>query len=36
MAQVKQAMTKHPDRIVSFGDVKLDDPKVLELIDAFH
>lgn len=26
----------HPDRLIGFGDVKLDDPHVLQQIDAFH
>ena len=26
----------HPDRFIGFGDVKLDDPNVLEEIDRFH
>jgi predicted TIM-barrel fold metal-dependent hydrolase len=36
LAQVKDAMTKHPNRIIGFGDVKLDDPKAIELIDRYH
>ncbi|MDR3796891.1 MAG: amidohydrolase family protein [Terracidiphilus sp.] len=27
---------EHPDRFIGFGDIKLDDPKVLEEIDQFH
>jgi uncharacterized protein len=27
---------EHPDRFVGFGDIKLDDPNVLEEIDQFH
>ena len=36
MAQVKDAMAQHPGRIIGFGDVRLDDPNVLDQIDAFH
>jgi uncharacterized protein len=32
----KAAIAQHPDRLIGFGDVKLDDPHVLELIDRFH
>jgi hypothetical protein len=27
---------EHPDRFIGFGDIKLDDPKVLQEIDRFH
>jgi hypothetical protein len=27
---------EHPDRFIGFGDIKLDDPNVLEEIDQFH
>lgn len=30
------AIRQHPDRLVGFGDIKLDDPQVLELVDKFH
>ena len=33
---VRAAMSKHPDRLLGFGDIKLDDPDVLEEIDRFH
>jgi len=33
---VRAAMSKHPDRFLGFGDIKLDDPDVLEEIDRFH
>lgn len=36
MTQVQDAMKQHPGRIVGFGDVRLDDPRILEQIDAFH
>ena len=32
----KAAIAQHPNRLIGFGDVKLDDPHVLELIDRFH
>ena len=31
-----QFIHDHPDRFIGFGDVKLDDPQVLEEIDRFH
>ncbi len=33
---VKTAMQKYPDVIIGFGSIKLDDPNVLEQIDAFY
>ena len=33
---VKQFMAKRPNRIVGLGEVRLDDPKALELVDMFH
>jgi uncharacterized protein len=32
----KAAITQHPNRLIGFGDIKLDDPQVLELVDRFH
>ena len=32
----RAAIAAHPDRLIGFGDVKLDDPRVLDLIDRFH
>ena len=32
----KAAIARHPDRLIGFGDIKLDDPEVLDLIDRFH
>ena len=29
-------MTSHPGKLIGFGDVSLDDPKVLDQIDQFH
>ncbi len=34
--QSKPFINKHPDRLIGFGDIKLDDPQALELIDRFH
>jgi uncharacterized protein len=34
--RASQFIHDHPDRFIGFGDVKLDDPKVLEQIDHFH
>ena len=34
--QAKPFIDKHPDRLIGFGDIKLDDPQALELIDRFH
>jgi predicted TIM-barrel fold metal-dependent hydrolase len=36
MEQVKDAMTRHPGRILGFGDIRLDDPQALQQIDRFH
>ena len=30
------AIRQHPNRLIGFGDIKLDDPHVLELVDRFH
>ena len=31
--QARPFIDKHPDRLIGFGDIKLDDPQALELID---
>ena len=36
LEQVKAFVAQHPNRLVGFGDIKLDDPHALELIDQFH
>ena len=36
MEQVKSYMAKKPGRLIGFGDVNIDDPRVLEQIDRFH
>ena len=33
---VKAFMTRHPNRLIGFGSIQLDDPHALELIDRFH
>jgi uncharacterized protein len=33
---VKEFIAKHPDRIMGMGQINLDDPLALELIDRFH
>lgn len=33
---VKTFIAKHPNRLICMGEVKLDDPQALELIDRFH
>lgn len=33
---VKAFVTRHPNRLIGFGDIKLDDPQALELVDRFH
>jgi uncharacterized protein len=34
--QASKFIKKHPDRFIGFGDIKLDDPDVLNEIDRFH
>lgn len=29
-------MKTHPDRLIGFGDISLDDPRALQLVDIFH
>ncbi|HYO80273.1 MAG TPA: amidohydrolase family protein, partial [Bryobacteraceae bacterium] len=36
LKQVTDFMAGNPGRLIGFGDVSLDDPKVLERIDEFH
>ena len=36
LKQVTEFMAATPGRLIGFGDVSLDDPKVLERIDEFH
>jgi predicted TIM-barrel fold metal-dependent hydrolase len=33
---VKQFMAAHPGRLIGLGDIKLDDPQALALVDRFH
>ncbi|MGH7868733.1 MAG: amidohydrolase family protein [Candidatus Dormibacteraceae bacterium] len=34
--QARDFIRQHPDRLIGFGDIKLDDPDVLAQIDRFH
>lgn len=34
--QVKAYLARYPNRLIGFGDIKLDDPNVLSLVDQFH
>ena len=36
LKQVTDFIAQHPGRLVGFGDISPDDPKVLEQIDQFH
>jgi len=36
IASVQAFMAKHPNRLMGIGDVHLDDPLALELVDRFH
>jgi uncharacterized protein len=36
LKSAKAAIAQHPDRLIGFGDINLDDPNVLDLIDQFH
>jgi hypothetical protein len=36
LPRATQFVHEHPDRFIGFGDIKLDDPDVLEQIDRFH
>lgn len=36
LESVMAFMAKHPNRLIGLGEIKLDDPQALELIDRFH
>src|SRR5712692_8199212 len=36
LEQVKAFIAQHSNRLVGFGDIKLDDPNALDQIDRFH
>lgn len=36
LPEASEFIRQHPDRFIGFGDVKLDDPDVLNQIDRFH
>ncbi len=36
LESVKAFMAQHPNRLIGFGDIKLDDPQALDLVDRFH
>lgn len=36
LEQVKAFIAQHPNRLIGFGDMQLDDPNALELVDRFH
>lgn len=36
LESAKEFITKHPNRIVGMGQINLDDPLALELVDRFH
>jgi hypothetical protein len=36
LPQATSFIHEHPDRLIGFGDIKLDDPNVLQQIDRFH
>ncbi len=36
LEQAQKFIAEHPKRLVGFGDIKLDDPQALDLIDRFH
>jgi hypothetical protein len=36
LPEAREFIRRHPDRFIGFGDVKLDDPDVLDRIDQFH
>ncbi len=35
-SQAREFIRQHPDRFIGFGDIKLDDPNVLQQVDRFH
>ncbi len=36
LEQVKAFIAQHPNRLIGFGEIQLDDPQVLEQVDRFH
>jgi uncharacterized protein len=36
LPEASEFIRRHPERFIGFGDVKLDDPEVLDRIDQFH
>ena len=36
LGSVQAYVTQYPSRLLGFGDIKLDDPQALELVDRFH
>ncbi len=36
LEQVKAFIAQHPNRVIGFGDIKLDDPRAVQLVDRFH
>ncbi len=36
LPEASEFIHQHPDRFIGFGDVKLDDPHVLQQVDRFH
>jgi len=36
LENVKAFIAQHPNRLIGFGDIELDDPNAIELVDRFH
>ncbi len=36
LGSVQAYVARYPNRLIGFGDIKLDDPQALELVDRFH
>ncbi len=36
LAQVKEFIGQHPNRLIGFGDIQLDDPQAIDQVDQFH
>ena len=36
LPSVKAFMAQHPNRLIGLGEIRLDDPKALELVERFH
>ncbi len=36
LASVKAFIAGHPNRLIGFGDIQLDDPRAVELVERFH